>query len=1398
MPVKWESSVFHPPLGGDGRNRDVFPLPYLKEVSGVSRDVIRSVQRRERGKNFTTRRVNMAISSLNSMWFGGGKSFKISTVDRLEALPLVQRDAIKGIIKKVKWMGPPPTNASRQGALCALRAAEASAYHEPELGVGAVVDMELDKLSLPKGATAGVDLVDQLNGPVKNMVENFEEFLLQDGSTWAGIEDAVSSVPPYNDRLLGDREGYLNFLSHLHKSGILSFTSTCRGRVGAFCVSKKPKEVEGKMISRQRLVLDCRQTNMCFRQPPHTELGSLPSLGNVRLKPDEKLYIAGADIKDCFYAVNCPRGLCDFFCLASDISFQEYSRVTRGDVDQSFQQTRICPCIKVLPMGFSWSFYLIQALHEQSVVRSLEIGRESLILEGQPAPKIEQGTCLSMPYCDNVHTMSTCKSICQDGCDRICNDLTEMGFELHEMTSADSHCSTLGGVIDGDLGQVRATHTRMWKIILAFEHIAYNRVSPTTMQKLLGHAMTLCVLNRAGMSVFRKLYDFVEKNHPPRRLFDSERREVLNFIGIVPLLFCDLRRSWCNVLTATDASPEGYGICQRSVKQEDAESLGQWNERWRFKRLPAEMWNPRKRALGGDVFSDIHTAGFAQGGLEDIDSYVDNEDFPEVSRSFLVPSLWKTVKMGKWRDSNEHITIKEGRALVLALRRLSRASHCRERSHVFFIDNLSLCFAVLKGRAHNYDLLRIMQQVGSVSLACDIGIHPRWIPSEYNIADGPSRGQICPGAFKESGCTNAKEGFESSGFRGKEGCQGGQVFEANNQGAVSVERKETDQEVAAEVAVGGETSKEPSNSPSDASSFGCGDRYFSAIKEVDEAGDEECLGGVSASIQPVPQQVQGFLRGERSSLASQLKRCRPGHGRLHGYPLPRREAGKRRRKDVGLFRIPFCGVQREDDKEQTVVERLEEGSSSLQPPSFAKASDVGDGNAASLRGCQADGPDDNGSFLDVSWARRGPRIARKACGSSSKGCRKAVCVDKCGDSRSRRTSAGQSWGLRQLASFRSLSYQVDRGSSSAMQEGVEVGQRSPIQIFNGGVQESFQCSGGQVQCEWTSSIPTPPRRCDRRPHSETSRLCRSEGSGEMADRPERAKICQDRSCPTTSPEDFAQRHQVLPVGGKERHESMARSDPCKGNSSVKLSDVLTCGDKPHRFALEIFAGSGRITTCLHEVGCKAYPIDILLFPSHNVLLPDVEQKILSWMSRGRISLIWLGMPCTTFSRARKLDGLGPGPLRSDLHLWGLPHLSYRDQSKVSDGNSLLAFMLRIIHRCQQCSIPYIVENPLTSMLWIMPTLLSFVEDFSPKFVQLDYCAYGERWKKPTQLMYNFIDLKPLQRRCKTRSNICSFTCQAHFPLRGVNNDGIFWTLIAQPYPWEFCRAFSALASTRSG
>ena len=329
-----------------------------------------------------------------------------------------------------------------------------SAYEDgADIGVGSVVNMELSKLSLPSGGIAGVSLVDSLEGTTKNMVEDFENFMLQDADAWTFIEDESCKVPPYNDQLLSTRKGYLTFLRRLFDAGVLGHTSRCRGRVGAFCVSKKSKIIDGVEHKRQRLVLDCRQTNLQFREPPMTELGSLASLGNLQLPEGKKLYVATADIRDCFYAVNCPIGMSDFFCLRSDITPAEAIFISNGAWSIEDNIPFVSPCITVLPMGFSWSFYLIQVLHEQATMKALGIPRSSLILEGQPAPDVDDKSCLAMPYCDNVHTMSTDPRVCQVGCDDVQEKLTSMGFDLHEETEASTYCCTLGGSLMGTKGK---------------------------------------------------------------------------------------------------------------------------------------------------------------------------------------------------------------------------------------------------------------------------------------------------------------------------------------------------------------------------------------------------------------------------------------------------------------------------------------------------------------------------------------------------------------------------------------------------------------------------------------------------------------------------------------------------------------------------------------------------------------------------------------------------------------------------------------------------------------------------------------------------------------------------------------------------------------------------------
>lgn len=61
-----------------------------------------------------------------------------------------------------------------------------------------------------------------------------------------------------------------------------------------------------------------------------------------------------------------------------------------------------------------------------------------------------------------------------------------MGFTWHEHTSANTVTQTLGGIVDGNTGQVRGTPLRMWSLIYAFEYLSNATVSTELVQRSLG------------------------------------------------------------------------------------------------------------------------------------------------------------------------------------------------------------------------------------------------------------------------------------------------------------------------------------------------------------------------------------------------------------------------------------------------------------------------------------------------------------------------------------------------------------------------------------------------------------------------------------------------------------------------------------------------------------------------------------------------------------------------------------------------------------------------------------------------------------------------------------------------------------------------------------------------
>ncbi len=226
---------------------------------------------------------------------------------------------------------------------------------------------------------------------------------------------------------------------------------------------------------------------------------------------------------------------------------------------------------------------------------------------------------------------------------------------MHEEQGPTTFFPTLGGIIDGKEGMIKPNAERYWNLMMAFEYVWKHPISSDMTQRLLGHAMVLLVLNRSGMGIFRSLYDFAGQNFKRKMLWGSAIRECKIFSGVIPLLVADMRRPWSSEVFCSDASPDGYGICERSLGEQDVSNIGLWQERWRYKRSTPEDWCPRERFFRYDPLSDLRSARADPEAMEQTDLYVRNEEFEEVPKDILSPDGWKVVLRGKWVHRGEHI-----------------------------------------------------------------------------------------------------------------------------------------------------------------------------------------------------------------------------------------------------------------------------------------------------------------------------------------------------------------------------------------------------------------------------------------------------------------------------------------------------------------------------------------------------------------------------------------------------------------------------------------------------------------------------------------------------------------------------------------------------------------------
>ena len=121
---------------------------------------------------------------------------------------------------------------------------------------------------------------------------------------------------------------------------------------------------------------------------------------------------------------------------------------------------------------------------------------------------------------------------------------------------------------------------------------------------------------------------------------------------------------------------------------------------------------------------------------------------------------------------------------------------------------------------------------------------------------------------------------------------------------------------------------------------------------------------------------------------------------------------------------------------------------------------------------------------------------------------------------------------------------------------------------------------------------------------------------------------------------------------------------------------------------------------------------------HASTLHELKAPIAQPMCRG----IWFGHPCGAFSSARRNDG-GPTALRgtNSKDIWGLLDLQCMDRARWNTANKLLLRMHGLTKLCESSDVPFDIENPQSSKLWMHPIIKKWVRHKSLHLVQLDYC-----------------------------------------------------------------------------
>ena len=1010
------------------------------------------------------------------------------------------------------------------------------------------------------------------------------------------------------------------------------------------------------------------------------------------------------------------------------------------------------------------------------------------------------------------------------------SDFTSKQLLLHPGEVQHNPIKALGVQLDGEHLSSSIAPDRLHRVRQGLRCILRRgRCTGRVLEILVGHCTYCGLMNRCLLSVFHNVYKFIKSNYwTATPLWQSVAAELRAFAGLMPLLHAEWRRPWNPVVSVSDASEEGYGVCGALFNSQAVASIGRVCERERFRRVGTHSARESALTSAGFVRSEV-TGQWLDGALEDAEylrasGWDLNAQFPEVPKSMMDPANWTTVRQGPWKRK-EHIVHLEALALVKSFEFIAQDLSTGNSRQLLLVDSMSAALAFDRCRSKNFKMLRRIRRFCSFALARNISFSVRWVPSELNPADDPSRDQskfvgVCPSSFLSlvhpapvhgaQTCISAVAASDRSQSKAeKPGARGRRSY------ADKVEQADKDVENPRLGCSADEVAYVPEPS------FGC-------PWQLPHADQAQCQDG---------SRIRRFQQLFRTSEGQHSDKAVATSEQGSPAKVPRRDvqfslSGADPLGEEGHWG-QSCEVLQPGVCESPEVCCLQAdvyGSSSLGPsaeqllqPSFSPRvpwtpwrQDHGGGDASSSRVWSS-------GFLEAPSCLALPQGVASPSPWGVK-----ACLSPCSmgshllrDAEERSTADGlvhndrsvllqPPWraaevsGLRPGEAFpynhRTLGFAAESGRETREIQGGRVRRQCPSRFplpetmgssLDEAVDQSSQ-RAAVVELRLWPLLPGLPAdhgvhepRHDAIPDAPQRSLHRSVKKrqivgGGAEKRPlekpqERGQVREE--CEACSKFPSSTQSPATPLPGRRK-----TTRGCDVGHGAASSAALAPKGLKGQYVADFFAGVGGVAKACRRLGFAAKEWEISRGSQFDLTSRGVQKKIKKDINARLVIAAMLAPPCGTFSVARDRTTV----IRSKDFPWGLPAdlLSPKDYVKVQTGNSCFQAALRIIHWLDQHRIPWILENPATSKCWYLPPLQKLEQSPHVVCVLTDFCQYGCAWRKRTKLMCGNLDSQDvhrLQRLCTGRG-LCSRTSKRHFQLTGSNRQGIPWTRVAQPYP----------------